>query len=336
MTPAPLNAFCVDLEEWWHICAADTPYTDPATWDSAPPFVVKDTEVLMRLLDETGTKGTFLTVGWVAEKYPGLIKRLADAGHEIGCHTYYHRVVYEQSPEEFDADIGQCVKVLREVSGQAVTAFRAPGFSMKREAFAYAYPILRKHGITVDVSIVPAARDHGGVAGFTRDPFLLNIPATRHGPADRMRCWPVSVMDILGRTIPFSGGGYLRLFPMSVVRAGYRQNHRAGRPGMSYIHPREIDPAQPRLKLPWKKYFKYYVGIKGCEDKLRQTLKSFRFTTIDEVLRSVKTWPEYDLTVRGERDGDIVPRGVADAPRTGRATRSTVRHAAKSHQATRP
>lgn len=313
MTTTPLNAFCVDLEEWWHICAADTPYNDPATWDGAPPFVEKDTETLMRLLDEApggGAKGTFLTVGWVAEKYPRLIKRLADAGHEIGCHTYYHRVVYEQSPEEFDADIAKCLKVLREVSGQPVTAFRAPGFSMKREAFAYAYPILRKHGITVDVSIVPAQRDHGGVAGFTRDPFLLHIPPA-HGLAApaTMQCWPVSVMDLLGRAIPFSGGGYLRLFPMSLVRAGYRQNHRAGRPGMSYIHPREIDPDQPRLKLPWKKYFKYYVGIKGCEDKLRATLKSFQFTTIENVLKTVKHWPEYELVLKGPREGDIVPRG---------------------------
>lgn len=305
MNSQPLNAFCVDLEEWWHICAADTPYNDPATWDSAPPFVVKDTEVLMRLLDETGARGTFLTVGWVAEKYPSLIKRLADAGHEIGCHTYYHRVVYEQTPEEFDADIAKCVKVLREVSGQPVTAFRAPGFSMKREAFAYAYPILAKHGITVDVSIVPAARDHGGVEGFTRDPFLLHIPIhptfdIRHPTS--MRCWPVSVMDFMGRTTPFSGGGYLRLFPMSLVKAGYRQNHAAGRPGMAYIHPREIDPDQPRLKLPWKKYFKYYVGIKGCEEKLRQSLKAFKFTTIAEVLSQVKSWPEYELT-----GGDIRP-----------------------------
>lgn len=308
-----LNAFCVDLEEWWHICAADTPYNDPATWDSAPPFVVKDTEVLMRLLDETGARGTFLTVGWVAEKYPSLIKRLADAGHEIGCHTYYHRVVYEQTPEEFDADIGKCLKVLREVSGQPVTAFRAPGFSMKREAFAYAYPILARHGITVDVSIVPAARDHGGVEGFTRDPFLLHIPPPTGALASlltphashptSMRCWPVSVMDFLGKTTPFSGGGYLRLFPMSLVKMGYRQNHAAGRPGMAYIHPREIDPDQPRLKLPWKKYFKYYVGIKGCEEKLRKSLQSFKFTTISEVLAQVKHWPEYELV-----DGDIRPQ----------------------------
>ena len=320
-TAQPLNAFCVDLEEWWHICAADTPYNDPATWDAAPPFVVKDTEVLMRLLDETGARGTFLTVGWVAEKYPSLIKRLADAGHEIGCHTYYHRVVYEQSPEDFDADIGKCLKVLREISGQPVTAFRAPGFSMKREAFAYAYPILAKHGITVDVSIVPAARDHGGVEGFTRDPFLLNIPTTSWGPQTRMQCWPVSVMDILGRTTPFSGGGYLRLFPMSLVKAGYRQNHAAGRPGMAYIHPREIDPAQPRLKLPWKKYFKYYVGIKGCKDKLRASLNAFTFTTIAEVLKSVRTWPEYDLVLNSGNNADILP-ARSTAPRAASTSRA--------------
>jgi len=300
-SPEQLNAFCVDLEEWWHICAADTPYNDPATWDSAPPFVVKDTEVLMRLLDETGARGTFLTVGWVAEKYPSLIKRLADAGHEIGCHTYYHRIVYEQSPEEFDADIGRCVKVLREISGQRVNTFRAPGFSMKREAFAYAYPILAKHGIDIDVSIVPAARDHGGVEGFTRDPFVLHIPETKWTGRDAtMKCWPVSVMDFMGRTTPFSGGGYLRLFPMSLVKHGYRQNHAAGRPGMSYIHPREIDPEQPRLKLPWKKYFKYYVGIKGCEGKLRKVLRTYEFATSGQVVAQVKKWPEYDLG-----DGDI-------------------------------
>ncbi|MBX3402729.1 MAG: polysaccharide deacetylase family protein [Phycisphaeraceae bacterium] len=316
-TVQPLNAFCVDLEEWWHICAADTPYNDPATWDSAPPFVEKDTETLMRLLDETGARGTFLTVGWVAEKYPRLIRRLADAGHEIGCHTYFHRVVYEQTPEEFDADIARCLKVLREVSGQPVNSFRAPGFSMKREAFAYAYPILRKHGIEVDVSIVPAARDHGGVEGFTRDPFLLRIPGGHpFGPAQptSMKCWPVSVMDVLGRTTPFSGGGYLRLFPMSLVRAGYRQNHRAGRPGMSYIHPREIDPDQPRLKLPWRKYFKYYVGIKGCEGKLRSVLNTYRFTTIAEVIASVRRWPEYELV-----GGDIRP--AAPGMRTEAAAR---------------
>ena len=285
----PLNAFCVDLEEWFHICGVETRYSNPDTWAAAPQHVVHDTEVLMRLLDENHSRGTFLTVGWVAERYPDLIRRLANAGHEIGCHSYWHRIVYSLTPEVFEEDITRCLQVLRDVSGQSVTAFRAPSFSMKSECF-WAYPILRRHGITLDVSIVPAARDHGGIAGFTRDPFLLQTSA------GEIRCIPVSVMSFAGRTLPFSGGGYLRLLPLWLVKAGYRQNHRAGRPGMSYIHPREIDPAQPRLELPRLKYFKYYVNLKSTEGKLRNILQSFRFTTIAEVAASITRWPEYQLT----------------------------------------
>lgn len=291
----PLNAFCVDLEEWFHVCGVTTPYSDPATWAGAPTHVVADTEVLMRLLDETGARGTFMTVGWVAERYPQLIRRLVDAGHEIGCHSYFHRLVYTLSPAEFADDIARCVRVLREASGQPVRVFRAPGFSMKRECF-WAYPILLDNGIDVDASIVPARRDHGGVAGFTRDPFLLRIPG------GQVHCLPVSVMDIAGKTVPFSGGGYLRLFPQALIHAGYRQNHRAGRPAMCYIHPREINPEQPRLPLPRLKYFKYYVNLRSTEDKLRRCLRAFRFTTVSEVLASVRHWPEYELV-----QGDILP-----------------------------
>ena len=291
----PLSSFCVDVEEWFHVCGVSTPFDDPATWDNAQSLVVRDTEVLMRLLDEVKVKATFLTVGWVAEKYPQLIKRLADAGHEIGCHGYLHRLVYSLTPEEFDEDIRRCLGVLRQISGQPVTTFRAPGFSMKRECF-WAYPILRSHGITIDVSIVPAQRDHGGVDGFTRDPFLL------HTKAGNITVMPVSVMRIAGRTIPFSGGGYLRLFPLPLIKYGYRQNHRAGRPCMFYIHPRELNINQPRLNLPWKKYFKYYVGIGRAQEKLRRILRTYRFTTVSEVIRSIDSLAEFELV-----DGDIRP-----------------------------
>lgn len=161
----PLNAFCVDLEEWFHVCGVETDFSDPARWANAPVHVVSDTERLMRLLDEARVRGTFLTLGWAAERYPQLIKRLADAGHEIGCHGHWHKLIYTQTPEDFEHDIAKCLKILRDISGQPVTAFRAPGFSMKPQCF-WAYPILRRHGIDVDVLIVPAKRDHGGVAGF--------------------------------------------------------------------------------------------------------------------------------------------------------------------------
>ncbi len=288
----PLNAFCVDLEEWFHVCGTPTDYSNPDSWNSAAAHVVKDTEVLMRILDDAGTKGTFLTVGWVAEKYPDLIRALADAGHEIGCHSYHHQLVYSLTPEEFEEDLLRALDVLRRISGQPVKTYRAPGFSMKRECF-WAYPILRKHGIEIDVSIVPAARDHGGVQDITRDPFILHLEE------GDMKCFPVSVMDIGWRTVPFSGGGYLRLFPQSLINAGFRSNHRAGRVGMAYIHPREINPHQPRLSLPALKSFKYYVNMATTEPKLCKLLETFRFSTVAETLTTVQYWPEYNY-VNGE------------------------------------
>lgn len=300
-----LNAFCIDLEEWFHVCEVSTPYDNPTTWISAPSHVVKDTEVILRLLDEQKARATFLAVGWVAERYPDLIKRLVDAGHEIGCHSYFHRLVYTLSPEEFDRDLARSLQVLRETSGQPVTTFRAPGFSMKRECF-WAYPILRKHGITVDVSVVPAPRDHGGIDGFRRDPMVL------HTEAGALKLFPVSIMSAFGKRVPFSGGGYLRLFTKPMIRYGFRQNHREGRPVMAYIHPREINPQQPRLHLPRVKSFKYYVNIDIAEEKLRWLLKTYKFGTVADVLSTIDTFDEYQLI-----NGDIVPLTSVAASHAG-------------------
>jgi len=273
-----LNAFCVDLEEWWNICATETKYSNRNTWDNAPKFVEKDTDVLLKLLDEFKVKGTFLTLGWIAEKYPSLIQKLVNAGHEIGCHSYYHNLISEQSANEFEKDLKDCLDLLRTLTGQPVISYRAPGFSMTESSF-WTYPILRKHGILIDVSIVPAARLHGGVDGFSRDIFSMLTP---YG---EITCWPVSVVNIFGKTIPFSGGGYLRLFPKELIRYGFYQNHKANRACMSYIHPREINNSQPRLKLPLLRYFKYYYGLSRCEDKLRYVLKRYRFSNVSHVIK---------------------------------------------------
>ena len=280
-TSGILNAFCVDLEEWFHICDAETPYTDERTWRDAPAHVVDDTERLMRILDDAGTRGTFLTVGWIAERYPDLVRRLVDAGHEIGCHSHRHRLVYEMSPEEFESDLRAALAVLRDVSGQPVDSYRAPGFSLTRECFEWAYPAMARNHIKVDVSVVPATRNHGGVPGASRDIGRVETPA---GP---VTTFPVSVMTIAGKTVPFSGGGYLRLFPKRLMARGFRENHRAGRPVMTYIHPRETNFGQPRLKLSPVRYFKYYVNLRGCESKLRWMLNNYRFDRVDEVLRSL-------------------------------------------------
>jgi len=273
-----LNAFCVDLEEWFHVCGVETAYQDPRTWDTAPAFVEKDTEVLLDLLDDAGVAATFLTLGWLGRKYPRLIRRIVRQGHEIGCHGCYHRLIFEQSPAQFRREVSAARKILQDASGQAVTCFRAPGFSMKRECF-WAYPILVEEGIQIDVSIVPAARDHGGIKGFGREPFCM---VTESG---ELTVFPLSVMRLAGRDVPFSGGGYLRLFPLSLIRYGFRQNHRRGLPVMTYIHPRELNPALPRLDLPYRKSFKYYVGLRKCERKLRRLLAAYRFGTVSDAVR---------------------------------------------------
>jgi polysaccharide deacetylase family protein (PEP-CTERM system associated) len=274
---SPLNAFCVDTEEWFHVCAVETPWADPATWNAAPARVERDTDVILQLLSDAGAKGTFPTLGWIAERYPQMVRRIADQGHEVGCHGYHHHLVYEQSPQEFRAEIDRAKKLLEDVSGQSVVTFRAPGFSITREAF-WAYPILAQLGFTIDTSIVPAARTHGGVQGFSRDACTLE---TDHGT---LTLFPVSVMDVAGRAIPFSGGGYLRLFPDALTDAGFTQNHRAGRPVMAYIHPREIDVDQPRMAMPWLRGFQYYVGIADCERKLRRMLARYAFGSCQAVL----------------------------------------------------
>ncbi len=315
----PLNAFCVDLEEWFHICGVEAEYSSPNTWDSAPACVERDTEVLMQLLSEVGCHGTFLTVGWVAEKYPNLIRRLSQAGHEIGCHGYTHQLIFRQSFKEFRQEIYRSRRILQDLSGQAVDCFRAPGFSMKRECF-WAYSILAEEGIRVDVSIVPAARDHGGVDNFSRQPFELMTPG------GRLKVFPVSVMEFLGKRTPFSGGGYLRLFPLRLIEWGFRQNHELGLPVMSYIHPREINPRQPRLRLPWKKRIKYYVGLNSTVEKLRGLLRRYPFGTVSQALQEVKRFPSFSLV-----DNDIIrdfypsEKGISEIRQTERSQQTEER-----------
>ncbi len=289
-----VNAFCIDLEEWFHVRAVGTPYDDPKTWETAEVCIVKDTDVILRLLDQAKTRATFLAVGWLAEHRPALIKRIRDAGHEIGCHTHFHRLVYTLTPEEFESDLKRALGALREVSGQPVDVFRAPWFSIKRSCF-WAYALMRRHAVLVDVSIVPAPRDNGGIDGFLRDPFLL------HTDEGEMKVFPMSIMTAFGQRVQFSGGGYLRLFTMPIVHYGFRQNHRAGRPVMTYVHPREVNPQHPRVRLSRLQSFKSYVNTQTTEDKLRQLLRSYRFGTVADALAQIKSYPEYELL-----NGDIV------------------------------
>ena len=307
-----LNAFCIDLEEWFHVCEASTPYDDPKTWDSAASHVVKDTEVILRLLDEAKAHATFLTVGWVAERHPELIRRLSNAGHEVGSHTHFHRLVYTLTPEEFEKEPEALARGL--ASGQRPGRGRVsrPG-------------IFHEAGMLLGLSYSAGKRYYCGRlrrASATRSRRYRRIlprSILLHTEAGALTVFPLSILSALGRRVPFSGGGYLRLFSMPIIKYGFRQNHRAGRPVMTYIHPREIDPQQPRLELPRMKGFKYYVNIATTEEKLRTLLKTYRFGTVTDTLAGVRSLPDHQLV-----DGDIVPMGARVPPGADRLAQRAV------------
>lgn len=284
------NAFCIDLEDWFHVCDAENEFSEPETWERAESEVVHDTNKLLDLLDSFNCKATFFTLGWIAEKYPDLIKNISSKGHEIGCHGYWHKLLFDQTVEEFKSDLIRSLNLLRDLSGQKVSVYRAPGFSMKKKTF-WAYEILAKNGIKVDASIVPANRDHGGINGFIKDPFKLII-----NDDYSIICFPVSVMRIFGKQVPFSGGGYLRLLPNNLIRNGFTENHNSGRPCMVYIHPREINPNQPRLALSPIKYFKYYVNINNTFKKLIWLLKNYNFTTVSNIILEKNTMESHPIS----------------------------------------
>jgi polysaccharide deacetylase family protein (PEP-CTERM system associated) len=263
------NIMTVDVEDWFHILETEAaPRRD--TWPSLESRVVANTETLLELFAETGAGATFFVVGWVAWRFPDLVRRIAAAGHEVASHSFWHEVVRGHDRASLAADLGGAKRLLEDLSGQPVRGFRAPGASIT-PATAWAFDVMVEQGYAYDASLCPGYASHGG------------YPSPFPGP-HRVRCnagelleIPSATVSLGGRRIPYAGGGYLRLFPYGAIRACIRADNRRGEPSNVYVHPREIDPDQPRMALPWKRRFKYYVGLRSTRQKLRALLRDHRF-----------------------------------------------------------
>lgn len=263
------NILTVDVEEWFHILEVDGGY-GPGDWDALESRVEANTDVLLGLFDEAGAKATCFVVGWVAERHPGLVRRIADAGHEVASHSYGHEVVARHDRASLAQDLRDSKRLLEDLSGRPVRGFRAPGGSITA-ATSWALDVIAEAGFAYDASLNPGHSSHGG------------FPTPHYGP-HRLRTAsgdlyeiPWSTVGVAGRRLPFAGGGYLRLFPYEVIKACVGVENRAGRPVNVYVHPREIDPEQPRMALPWRRRFKYYVGLRSTAAKLRALLRDLRF-----------------------------------------------------------
>ncbi len=271
-----LNALSVDVEDWFQVGAFET-VIDRSGWDQLESRVERNTDAVLRLFAAAGVSATFFTLGWVAERCPHLIRRAAQAGHEIASHGWDHARVHRMAPDEFRSDIRRAAQVIEEASGVRPTGYRAPSFSIDART-PWAHGILAEEGYTYSSSVAPVAHDH---YGWPEAPRFAHRPVAG---ADLIEL-PVTTLDLAGRRMAAGGGGFFRLLPYRLSSwAVSRVNGTEGRPAIFYFHPWEIDPAQPRVAdAPLKSKLRHYSRLSAMEGKLLKLFKEFEWGRTDEV-----------------------------------------------------
>lgn len=264
------------MEEWFHILDNDSTRTEKE-WEKYPPRIYENVQRLLDILEKTDTRATFFIIGWIAKKYPDLVRRISDK-YDIGSHTMNHQLVWQQSPKEFERDLSDSIKLLEDISGRKIRAFRAPGFSI-RKSEGWAFDILAKYNIEYDCSVFPARHSHGGMnIGRKSAPFIFECGGIK------IKEFPVSTKRIAGKNIIYSGGGYFRLFPYPLIRRWCSKSEY----NLIYIHPRDLDSGQPVIKeLGAVRKFKSYYGLSRAEKKFRRLLKDFKFLDITEAEKNI-------------------------------------------------
>lgn len=272
----PVRILTIDLEDWFHLL--DHPSTrHPGQWEHFESRVERNTERLLALLAQHGQRATFFCLGWVAERFPALVRRVADQ-HTIACHTYAHQLAYQQTSEDFRQDTLRAKGVLEDITGRPVDVFRSAGFSAGPQT-PWFFEELIACGFTADSSVFPMRRGHGGYPGFPFDKPCRIVSAS-----GSLLEFPMSSKRLLGIPVAYSGGGYFRLMPYGLIRKWMSSASYT----MTYFHPRDIDSEQPLLdSLPFTRRFKSYYGLKGCYAKLDLLLRDFRFSDLDNVRSSI-------------------------------------------------
>lgn len=279
------NVLTIDVEDYFMVSAfADV--IRPEDWHTYEGRVEQNTKRLLALLSEFGVRCTFFVLGWVAERYPALIREMHEKGHEIASHGYNHRLVYSMGPALFREDARKAKATLENLTGVPVNGYRAASYSIIKSTL-WALEILAEEGYTYDSSIFPVHHDRYGFPEARRFPWLIE---TKSGA--RILEVPPSTVRAFGKNIPVAGGGYLRLFPLRLIKYAISSiNRREGHPAIIYMHPWEIDPEQPRMRGKRLSVFRHYVNLGKTLHKLRSLLQKFRFAPIREVLKPGRAYP---------------------------------------------
>ena len=270
-----LNGMSVDVEEWFQVGAFER-VIDKADWNGLQSRVEANTDATLALFAESGVRGTFFTLGWVADRYPQLIRRIVDAGHEIASHGWDHQRVFTMDAETFRADLARARKTIEDAGGKRVTGYRAPSFSIGQRT-PWAHVVLAEEGYAYSSSVAPLKHDHYGWREAPRYAF-------RPLPDSALIELPVTVAEIGQRRLA-TGGGFFRLLPSALTNFAVRQVNAADRPAVFYFHPWEIDPAQPRVRqAPMRSKLRHYARLGAMADKLRGLIGRHEWGRVDAVV----------------------------------------------------
>lgn len=278
-----MNILTFDVEEWFHLLDNASTKTEKE-WERYPCRIHENINRIFDILDRHDQRATFFIIGWIARKYPEVVKQIISRGYDVGFHTNSHQLIYEQTPDEFYSDLITGLDCLENITGKKVDTFRAPGFSLTEQC-NWAFDILAEQGIKYDSSVFPIHHAHGGYPTFPCiSPALIR---TEHGD---IKEFPISVGRIMGKSMVYSGGGYFRLFPYWMISYYAKKSSYI----LSYLHPRDLDAGQPILEgLPLSRRFKSYVGLKSAAKKFEQWITDFRFVDIHTASQEID-WDEVD------------------------------------------
>ena len=283
-----MNILTFDIEDWFHLLDHNATKSENE-WIGFPTRIHKNLDRILSLLEKSNTKSTFFVLGWIAEKYPEIVKQLTSLDYELGSHTHLHQLVYNQDQKSFQNDVERSIKTLEDISGEKIKYFRAPGFSITEET-PWAFEVLTELGIEIDCSIFPTQRAHGGFPSYG-----YSEPAIIKYKGIELKELPISYTTVFKKAIIFSGGGYFRLFPYPLI---YKFT-KGSKYSMTYFHPRDFDPDQPMIPdlSIWRK-FKSYYGLVSSYKKLERWVKDFHFidiSTADHTIDWTKV-PEITIT----------------------------------------
>ncbi len=273
MNHKPTNYLTIDVEDYFQVAAFED-IIQPESWGYMDFRAQKNTDCILNILDEHQIKATFFIVGWIAEKCPGLVKKIAATGHEIGCHSFWHRKIYDLSPEEFREDTKLAKETLEDIIGWRIKGYRAPSYSITKKSL-WALDVLEELGFAYDSSIFPIYHDNYGIPDAPRFEYKL--------PERDMTEYPISTSIFWGRKIPVAGGGYFRIFPYWFTKMALKKiNQEEKQPFVFYLHPWEIDPQQPRMKnAKLFSRFRHYNNLNKTHDRFQRLLRDFSFRPFD-------------------------------------------------------